>query len=338
MKKNLKVGVIANPSSGRDLRRLLSWASISTSSEKVNTVLRLITALASQGVEEVFLMPDDGGLSRRIKESVELVRPQMPSLPFVSMINMIAQGGSNDSTVAATLMADAGAGMLVVLGGDGTHRAVAKAETSLPLCTISTGTNNAFPGREDATVIGLAAGLYLSGKVPESVALIRNKRLRIKGKGWEDIALVDICFSRQTSIGGKAVWQERDIQEVFVAFAEPWAMGLSSLAGLSSPITRAEPKGARIKLGPGQKIQTMMMPGMITDVSIKNIETFLVDTPFDVIAPIGTIAFDGEREIELDFQDTLEICLDWKGPETINPHSILEFMARTQGNPETRYY
>jgi hypothetical protein len=48
----LSVGVIANPSSGRDLRRLLSWASVFPTAEKVNVVLRLISAMGSLGVDE----------------------------------------------------------------------------------------------------------------------------------------------------------------------------------------------------------------------------------------------------------------------------------------------
>ena len=49
------------------------------------------------------------------------------------------------------------------LGGDGTHRAVALASGDIPLATLSTGTNNAFPALGEATVVGLAAGSPLPG-------------------------------------------------------------------------------------------------------------------------------------------------------------------------------
>ena len=38
------LGIIANPSSGRDLRRLFSWGSTFSTTEKINAVLRLLSA------------------------------------------------------------------------------------------------------------------------------------------------------------------------------------------------------------------------------------------------------------------------------------------------------
>ena len=54
----------------------------------------------------------------------------------------------------ATRCASAGVRAIVVLGGDGTHRVVAKACGDVPLCAISTGTNNAFPELRETTVAG----------------------------------------------------------------------------------------------------------------------------------------------------------------------------------------
>ena len=52
---------------------------------------------------------------------------------------------------------------IVVLGGDGTHRVVAEARGDVPLCALSTGTNNVFPELREATVAGLATGLVATG-------------------------------------------------------------------------------------------------------------------------------------------------------------------------------
>ena len=56
-------------------------------------------------------------------------------------------------------MRAAGVAAIVVLGGDGTHRVVAKACGDVPICALSTGTNNAFPEMRETTVAGLATGL-----------------------------------------------------------------------------------------------------------------------------------------------------------------------------------
>ncbi|MBA5760390.1 NAD(+)/NADH kinase, partial [Escherichia coli] len=53
--------------------------------------------------------------------------------------------------------------LIVVLGGDGTHRAVAAHCGTTPLVALSTGTNNAFPEHREATVAGVAAGLAATG-------------------------------------------------------------------------------------------------------------------------------------------------------------------------------
>ena len=52
-------------------------------------------------------------------------------------------------------MCDREVAAIVVLGGDGTHRVVAKACGDTPICAISTGTNNAFPDLRETTVAGL---------------------------------------------------------------------------------------------------------------------------------------------------------------------------------------
>ncbi len=54
-----------------------------------------------------------------------------------------------------------------MLGGDGTHKAVAAEVGDILLPTLSTGTNNAFPELREATSAGLAGGLYASGRIPD---------------------------------------------------------------------------------------------------------------------------------------------------------------------------
>jgi len=54
----------------------------------------------------------------------------------------------------------------------------------------------------------------------------------------EEIALVDACVSTMTHVGARALWQPDTISELAVTFAEPDAIGLSSVAGLLHPVGR----------------------------------------------------------------------------------------------------
>ena len=76
-------------------------------------------------------------------------------------------------------MVERGVALIAVLGGDGTHKAVA-AEVGDVLLALSTGTNNAFPELREATGAGLAGGLCASNRVPPEIGLRRNKRLLVR--------------------------------------------------------------------------------------------------------------------------------------------------------------
>ena len=53
-----KVGIIANPASGKDIRRLVAYADIVDNREKVNLIRRIILGIDSTGVKEILMMPD----------------------------------------------------------------------------------------------------------------------------------------------------------------------------------------------------------------------------------------------------------------------------------------
>src|SRR5439155_2490737 len=94
-----------------------------------------------------------------------------------------------NSTRQVEAMRRAGAAAIVLLGGDGTHRVVAKACADVPLCALSTGTNNAFPEMREATVAGLATGLVATGRGGPD-ALRREAALRVEVDGaTPDLAL-----------------------------------------------------------------------------------------------------------------------------------------------------
>jgi len=52
------VGIIANPASGKDIRRLTAHGSVFDNNEKVNIVRRVLLGLEAAGVSEALYMPD----------------------------------------------------------------------------------------------------------------------------------------------------------------------------------------------------------------------------------------------------------------------------------------
>lgn len=56
------VGIIANPASGKDIRRLVAYGTVFDNQEKVNIVRRVLLGLAAVGIKQVVFMPDYFGM------------------------------------------------------------------------------------------------------------------------------------------------------------------------------------------------------------------------------------------------------------------------------------
>ena len=64
------VGIIANPASGRDIRRLVTGASVFGNADKAGMVMRLLVGLGACGVPRVLLMPAADGLSAALERQL----------------------------------------------------------------------------------------------------------------------------------------------------------------------------------------------------------------------------------------------------------------------------
>ena len=74
-------------------------------------------------------------------------------------------------------------GAIVVLGGDGTHRAVVSECGDIPIAGISTGTNNAFPEMREPTITGLARRARRHRRGSGRRRFVANKRLDVAING-----------------------------------------------------------------------------------------------------------------------------------------------------------
>lgn len=324
----ISIGIIVNPSSGRDIRRLLSRASVFPSSEKINIVIRLLAGLGALGVDQALLMPDDAGIAASIVREAELAGRAHP-LPQVQILPSSVHASADDTRRAVRMMRERNVRAIVVLGGDGTHRVVAGECGRIPLLALSTGTNNAFPEMREATPAGIALGLYVTGRVAAELALRRNKLLHVTYGGRSEIALVDAAVANQTFLGARSVTDPQDLRAIYVTFAEPRNIGLTSIVAWSLPVSRGDGWGAQCQFGTGKgTVLAPIAPGLVEQIPLLSAERLPAGQPITLPASFGTIALDGEREFELDPAEQATILLDLDGPLTINVDATLTYAAR----------
>ena len=201
-------------------------------------------------------------------------------------------------------------------------RAASATSGDVPLLPLSTGTNNAFPEMWEATVAGTAAGLLATGRVGRDDATYRAKVLRVAAGPVEEIALVDVCVSTVAHVGSKALWQPDTLREVYCAFAEPHAIGLSSIAGLLHPAARTDPDGVAVLLASRctrrRTVLAPIAPGVVVPIGIRDTGRCGPGSPARVAVERGTVAVDGEREIEFSPGTPVTVTLAHDGPRVLD--------------------
>jgi len=233
---------------------------------------------------------------------------------------MIVRGTQEDSTEAARLMRETKVDCLVTLGGDGTNRAVAKGDCTIPLVAVSTGTNNVFPVMVEATTAGLAAGIIARRTVPPDEVVTTQKRLILVEDGVDkDMALIDAVILDQPFVGAKAVWDLAAVREIVCTRAEPQSIGLSSIGGCVSAVSAEDDFGLHLKLGKnGQRVRAPVLPGVIEEVSVEECATIAIGEEVGITHLPGLIALDGEREAILTADHDIRIRCDRGGPRTVD--------------------
>ena len=326
------VGIVANPMSGRDIRRLVAQASVFPNAEKTNMALRLVAAAGATGVARVLMSTDGMGVAAGVVRARDKRRPgaaRWPELEFVEL--EVIAGTAEDTRELVRRMIAAGASVIVLLGGDGTVRAAAAASGNVALLPLSTGTNNAFPEMWEATVAGTAAGLVATGRVPVADATYQAKALHVVAGAAHELALVDVCVSTVAHVGSRALWQPATLRELYCAFAEPHAIGLSSVAGLLHPTGRTAPDGVVVRLaGADRAPQTVLAPiapGVVASIGVHHAGQLTAGRPHPVELERGTVAVDGEREIEFGPATPVTVTLAPDGPRVLDVRSVLAAAA-----------
>lgn len=114
----MKVGIIANPVSARDIRRVVSFAANLPVNDRANIVLRILAGLRQAGVNEIVMMPENGGIRVHMMRAISRDQRMGTSrFPAVRFLDMRVTGTAEDSAEAARRMRAEGVGAIVVLGG-----------------------------------------------------------------------------------------------------------------------------------------------------------------------------------------------------------------------------
>jgi predicted polyphosphate/ATP-dependent NAD kinase len=326
------VGVVANPLSGRDIRRLVTQATVFPTAEKASMIQRMLAAFGAVGVHRALLSTDLGGISAAVFRALGRRRPGDPPWPDVEFLDGLPNRQTAEDTVAAVArMVARGAQVIVCLGGDGTARVAAAAAGDMPLLPVSTGTNNAFAGLREATIAGLAAGLVATGAAPRADALTRAKVLEVRADGRAETALVDVAVSTQAHVAARAVWDPATLTQLFCAFAEPDAIGLSSILGQAAPVSRAEQLGVTALIqqqDPERTVVAPIAPGLVVPVGVAGIRRMTPGTAYPVLAEAGVLAVDGERELTFERGTRPTVTLRTDGPWCVDVPAVLAASAR----------
>ncbi|MDP6084532.1 MAG: NAD(+)/NADH kinase [Nitrospinota bacterium] len=324
-----RVGLIVNPQSGKDVRRIVGGGSTASYQDKVDLTRRVITGLVGADVEEVLLMPDPTDLASRTLGGLDSGRQGR-----CKILGSWADGSAEDTDRAVEAMQSAPCGCIITVGGDGTHRRVARLCGPTPLLPLPGGTNNVFCEPLDGLVAGLAAGAFMKAGRARGDLCWRGKRLAVeRNEAPFDEALIDVAVSDHGEIGARAIWEADRLKEVVLSQGLPTRIGLSAIGGMLEPLGPRESGGLHIRLNPRGKGGCVIRAGILSGVLAKMVVERVVrlEDAETVSLPkrTGALALDGEREILMRREESWQVRLDREGPWIIDVEKTLrEAVAR----------
>ena len=316
------VGIIASPSAGKDVRRLVANAGSVGDVDKIAIIRRAAIGAAEGGATRLLILDDNRHLVARALQRALGVDITIETIDLETM------GTGRDSSRAAAALAKADAGAVLVFGGDGTCRDVAKGWLDAPMVPLAVGTNNVFPLHIEATLGGLACGLVASGQIELDDVASRSKVIHVVFDDDEaDLALVDVALVAGDFIGSRAIWHTEDIRAAVFAIADPASVGLSAIGAALIPTTRDDDSGVFVLMGEGGgAVRAPIAPGTYAWVGLADYDELVFDEPVEFKGP-GVLAFDGERDHVLTAGRQAILTLRRDGPLVIDPVSAARIAA-----------
>lgn len=327
MNDNLNsVGIIANPASGRDIRRLVAHGSVFDNAEKVNIVRRILLALNNLELDKVYIMPDTFGIGSEAVNGLWGEEKESFKLD-VEILEMTITSTAEDSFEAARLMEEKKVDVIIVLGGDGTNRVVVKGLKKTPILSLSTGTNNVFPIMAESTMLGLAAGLFTKFSPAERIKVKRPiKCIKIiKDAKVVDLALIDAVIVNESYIGSRALWHPEHLEELFVTRSTSHDIGMVSIAGRLAEVKETEEGGIFLRIGEnGKLVKAAIAPGVIKNIPIAEWRRIKQEETITLKPKRRIIALDGERELVVKKTEKLSMQLSYSSVDFLVYEDVLK--------------
>lgn len=281
------VGLVANPTSSKDIRRLTTLARVIDIEEKANLVARLLVGLASEDDVEVMALDDTAGLVRRAVGMAGSFAPTVNYLPLDT------EGNESDTRAAAGQLSALGADAMVTVGGDGTVRAAVEGWRSARLIPLAAGTNNAFALTDEPSVIGVATAAALKRR--STNAFKPTTAIEVDTTdGWA-LAVIDAVLVRSHWVGAGAIRDPDDLIEGVVTSSRRTAVGIASISAALGPLASGHVR--HLRFGGDRSVRAVFGPGLVLDVPVKDHEDLPIGAELQLSAGDGMVAVDGERRL-----------------------------------------
>lgn len=314
---------------GRDIRRLVAFASLQSTPEKLQVLRRILSGIAVFSDQIQVLMPRDyEGLSSIVQDEAH----RLFGLSVELIGDRIGPSSADTTVKWAGQLTDAGADLLIAIGGDGTQRNVAQSHPAVPVLPVAGGTNNVACWVGDQTIAGFAAASYVMSPDQHRDKLFVSKVLHLtfetQSMHGEDLALIDVALVRQTFTGALAVWNPEDVLGLWLGVANPIRPGLSNVGGHVSPVAAEDDAITWLQLGsagPGQEVYGALAPGMMAKFVVNRHERIPLNHQILIEAPKdgGSLALDGERTVVLPPGEIVTLEARRDGPRYLYPQRIL---------------
>ncbi|WP_265110571.1 NAD(+)/NADH kinase [Halosolutus halophilus] len=318
------VGLIVNPAAGRDIRRLTGGASVVDNYAKrrvAECVLDGLTAVADPPAVRV--MPDRSGIADHAIEA-------SPDVVDATLLDQPVEKSSADTRRAAARFREVGVAAVVVLGGDGTTRDVAREIGDVPVIAVSTGTNNVVPTAVDGTLAGVAAALIATGAVPAADVTARHGMVEARAEtstGERRLsALAAAEVSSRSFVGTRALLDPADLCGGVVSRAHPGDVGLAAVAGAFERVAPTDPGGVALRLADPadapRTVRSVLAPGVTATVGVASVDRLAWGETAQFDVPDGVVGADGERELELTGA-TVDLTPVLEGPRLVDVNETL---------------
>ena len=309
------VGFVANPASGKDIRRITARASVFDNQEKTAMVRRCLIGVRALSDAPI----------RYLADANRLVESALAELGIdAEAVDVEVARNATDTTNAARALR--GAGAVVTLGGDGTNRAFAKGWLDAPLIPLSTGTNNAFPVMREATTAGAAAGLLASRRVPLEAVAERAKVIHAAIEGEApDIALIDAVLTTDRFVGARALDDPAKLVAAMLTRADPAGVGMTSVGGFAYPLSKHEDAALILAFDGSsrRRVVAALAPGRFESIGLAATRCAALGETMQLTGP-GVLALDGERERVLGPGQKTTLCTLRDGPWVVDVAKVLK--------------